>query len=185
MKKATLILMLLAGLTVAGLQPAGAALFQQNFTLEITANNGGLYEPGVGDIFSGFFIWDDATLAGGVADIVNAAISGVPGTVFDDTFSDLNLDFLAPSTVEFDGGGSIVDFSIFWYDYANDYGGDILYGLIPDQFVGYQILDPTGSPVVDEQIFGSVALVPVPAAVWLLGSGLLGLLGLKKRFNRG
>jgi hypothetical protein len=26
--------------------------------------------------------------------------------------------------------------------------------------------------------------VPVPAAVWLLGSGLLGLMGLRRRFSR-
>ncbi|MEQ1638592.1 MAG: PEP-CTERM sorting domain-containing protein [Methylococcales bacterium] len=30
---------------------------------------------------------------------------------------------------------------------------------------------------------GDVAVVPVPPAVWLLGSGLLGLLGLRRRGN--
>jgi hypothetical protein len=31
---------------------------------------------------------------------------------------------------------------------------------------------------------GEVAPVPVPAAVWLLGSGLLGLVGLRKKIRK-
>lgn len=184
MKRTTLIFMLLAGLLAAGVGPAGAALLQQNFALEILANTGGVYEPGVGDVFNGYFIWDDSTLAGGIAEIVSADILAVPGTVFDDTFSAANLDFLAPSTVEFDGGGNIVDFSIFWYDYAMDYGGDIVYSDTPNQFIGY-LITGGASPTVDNQIFGAITLapIPVPAAVWLLGSGLLGLLGLKRRLS--
>lgn len=184
MKKLTLTLLLMSGLLIAGMQPAGAALIQEDYTLEITANLGGVFEPSPGDTFDFYFIWDDFTLAGGFADIVEAAILGVPGTVFGDTFSSSNQDFFAPSTVQVDTFGNITDFSIFWYDYATNYGGDFFYSQIPDQFIGYQVLDPWGTPVVDNQIFGSLQAVPVPAAVWLLGSALLGLLGLKRRINK-
>ena len=35
----------------------------------------------------------------------------------------------------------------------------------------------------DERTYADFELVPIPAAVWLLGGGLIGLLGLRKRFK--
>ena len=38
-----------------------------------------------------------------------------------------------------------------------------------------------GAPRFDAAYFDNVAAVPVPAAVWLMGSGLLGLMGMRKK----
>jgi len=43
--------------------------------------------------------------------------------------------------------------------------------------------DPAGTYYFDS-ITGSVAPVPIPGAVWLLGSGLVGLVGLRKRTGK-
>jgi hypothetical protein len=40
-----------------------------------------------------------------------------------------------------------------------------------------------GYPSVDNMVINE-ALVPIPGAVWLLGSGLLGLAGLRRKFSR-
>jgi len=48
----------------------------------------------------------------------------------------------------------------------------------PDGWVPY---DLTNTPV---KIQGDVSSVPIPGAIWLLGSGLIGLVGLKKKFKK-
>jgi hypothetical protein len=36
----------------------------------------------------------------------------------------------------------------------------------------------------DARVYAKFAPVPVPAAVWLLGSGLIGLLGIRRKFKK-
>jgi hypothetical protein len=78
----------------------------------------------------------------------------------------INLDFV--SGVEFG-----VDLSLITdykpqmpsYDFASEYSCDF--------YNSFNIISVTG-----------VSIVPIPGAVWLLGSGLIGLVGLRKRFKK-
>jgi hypothetical protein len=54
---------------------------------------------------------------------------------------------------------------------------------------GFSGLDPSGNPFdLDQELFpaylASINQVPIPSAVWLFGSGLLGLVGLRRRIGR-
>jgi len=40
--------------------------------------------------------------------------------------------------------------------------------------------NPVGAPILDYEFEGT--MVPVPGAVWLLGSGLMGLVGIRRRY---
>lgn len=57
---------------------------------------------------------------------------------------------------------------------VNNVGGTVVPGLSP----GTLILDDFGTDVVRLHFVSSV---PVPPAVWLFGSGLLGLIGISRR----
>ena len=58
-----------------------------------------------------------------------------------------------------------------------DFSRDTTLGLMPAEVTGR---DATGAPVFSNgRVLSSV--VPVPAAVWLFGSGLLGLIGISRR----
>ena len=43
------------------------------------------------------------------------------------------------------------------------------------------LIDYEGFPVAESYAGVAANLVPIPGAVWLLGSGLVGLVGLKRR----
>lgn len=62
------------------------------------------------------------------------------------------------------------------------FGGDVVYtgGTLMGNLTGGRIEGTfTGSSLVAK--LGSVAVVPVPAAAWLFGSGLIGLIGIARR----
>lgn len=44
-----------------------------------------------------------------------------------------------------------------------------------------KVTDPDVFPFLDDGSFADFAVVPVPAAVWLFGSGMLGLIGVARR----
>ena len=46
---------------------------------------------------------------------------------------------------------------------------------------GSRTLDTTGTDLQVYAVWSPSAVVPVPAAVWLFGSGLLGLIGMARR----
>ena len=91
------------------------------------------------------------------------------------------------------GEGALIGDIGFWnvFGLASPNGVD-LYGVSrfevisidPTTGVGTSILDYSGSGLVDgygAAFITEAALVPIPAAVWLFGSGLLGLVGIARR----
>ncbi len=53
----------------------------------------------------------------------------------------------------------------------------------PDMFSSGTIGDNSSNSVIRVSFSDSVTAVPVPAAAWLFGSGLIGLMGMRKRLN--
>ena len=49
-------------------------------------------------------------------------------------------------------------------------------------FFGGSLASGTGDLLVDN--FGTVAAVPIPGAVWLLGTGIIGLVGIRRKFKK-
>ena len=140
------------------------------------------------DVSSGsiFVTWDstDMTLTSSLADIAaSAGTNGFPldfgvntittsgslttlsatfatfGTVFGPTFDFFSMDFVAISPP----GSSILDIGIGAHGDWQDGAGVAILGV---NYVGAQV---------------NVNAVPVPAAVWLFGSGLIGLVGIARR----
>jgi hypothetical protein len=65
--------------------------------------------------------------------------------------------------------GGFVEQSLFWYDSANSIASGVKVATIRTLADGTSTINPSA--------------VPVPAAVYLLGSGLLGLVGLRRRIS--
>ncbi len=76
---------------------------------------------------------------------------------------------------------TVLDFGL---DFGTDgtFGGDVLYtgGSLQGLLMGGRIEGAFSTLGVVAKL-GEVAVVPVPAAVWLFGSGLLGLVGIARR----
>ena len=72
--------------------------------------------------------------------------------------------------------------------YLWDPGLSEFFGFFDDSGMGIKSVAITGSnvhdwsPIIDDLTFGT-QVVPIPSAVWLLGTGLLGLVGLRKKFK--
>jgi hypothetical protein len=76
-------------------------------------------------------------------------------------------------------------------------GGDVSYsfgllvntpqffGVISTDYFDNVTFDASGGPLVgfDALSFGEGAVVPIPGAVWLLGTGLIGLIGARRKFK--
>jgi len=116
-------------------------------------------------------------------------------------FEPISLQFVSPNTTTHaittkigawnDPTGSLIQLSVF------DINGNLLESIQADQgfFIGISnplIASATFSYVstqsvngfsLDDVTFGSVSAVPLPAAVWLFGSGLIGLVCAAKRKN--
>lgn len=70
------------------------------------------------------------------------------------------------------------------WDGGTTYFGDFAYELTstPDTYlIGFLGQEVTGGPLLGYTLAVDVAPVPVPAAVWLFGTGLLGLVGVARR----
>lgn len=103
----------------------------------------------------------------------------------------LNIDS-APNVLGVYGSDPQMDWQISWFDYVSH--GENWYTDVYDLTLwpnpSYEVIDVgnqfgpvlVSQVVVDTWCVGGPA-VPVPAAIWLLGSGLIGLLGLRRKFR--
>lgn len=98
--------------------------------------------------------------------LIPASTLGMSGTF---SFAGMSEDFVLPGLLSFDNNSS----------------GLSLIGFTSDtSFNQIEINDRTTSLVIDNFIYTTNPAVPVPAAIWLLGSGLLGFLGGKRKFRK-
>lgn len=163
-----------------GVGSAQAAMV--NFTLTgsvVYADAGNGFGLNFGDPVTVVGTFDDSVLSGGTGSV---DFSGVPGNSFSITagsYSFTEADDITGGVYPslslngglFDDFNFLADIGSFGYfDSQLGYfdGDDDNYGLISGTWVDFSM-----TPVV----------VPVPAAVWLLGSGLLGLMGIARRKN--
>lgn len=159
---------------------AGTQAAQVNFTLTgevIYGDFGNLFGLGTGDPVSVVGTFDDSVLTGGTGTV---DFSGVPGNSFtvtagNYTFTEADditggvyplLALNAGAFVDFDFLADIGFFGYFDSQLGYFDGDDDNYGTISGTWTEFSM-----TPVV----------VPVPAAAWLLGSGLLGLAGIGRR----
>ena len=79
--------------------------------------------------------------------------------------------------------------SVEWITYAGEWviPGDILQSITADGTVVVEVDLYDGVQLIDPDSFVQVTLtydaVPIPSAILLLGGGLLGMLGIRRRFN--
>ena len=137
-------------------------------------------DPGIGLWKAGFNLdFNPATLAASnyaeVPEWVSYAANGSGISAGNVKFNGQYNDFITPSS------GAIITFQLTCLALGSD---DILFsdwGTGPDWAIdivhGGAIIDD----IVDFCTIATVNNVPIPGAVWLLGSGLIGLVGLRRR----
>jgi len=146
--------------------------FNNSFTAESTGpaayDKGSLSEHNEGFKFSGY---DGFTIAVAANDIVNFSFSSINTTALNpvDNFTNTNLQGLG---ILFDSGqsGTLQQVLVGYDDQIYNDDNDFEDMLIRADF-------RPGLPVSDV----SVSIVPLPAAAWLFGAGLIGLIGFAKR----
>lgn len=152
-----------------------------NFTLTgetIYADAGNLFGLSNGSLITVAGTFDDSVLIGGLGTVYfDPDNSGNTFTITAGNFSYTNADddsyaFGGYPTLDFSGGPlPTLD---FWHTGSTDFISQI------GQFDGY---DGITSPGTVSGVWTQFEMtpVPVPAAVWLFGSGLLGLVGIARR----
>jgi hypothetical protein len=178
---------------------AQAATFEYNWVGEVTSNNGaGLLPVDIGGSLGGFFLADDggdgAIADGDIDNTLNYAGSTYcvnnPGNCSASRFAVFNLNGSPafPAIREGSASGS----SLTTDALGNITGGSVtIDAKVPTGTLGNLTIDATAGTWAFE-IFGNdvaqgtgafeaVAAVPVPAAAWLFGSALLGLVGVGRR----
>ena len=98
--------------------------------------------------------WSEGDLGGGVINLAELSL-------LDDL--SFQLDSFTLATLTFEGAGV---------------------GISPLSFSDVDLGDELGDPIGVFMENGSVNVVPVPAAIWLFGSGLIGLAGVRRKFKK-
>ncbi len=181
-KLKTILLVSIFALT-AGAGAVQAALVDFTLTGTVgTADAGNGFGLNINDSITVTGIFDDSVLAGtGAEGVVFSAVSG----------NSLNISaglvsFTEADDVDYSLGSSptlnFVDGSFAGFDYAANFGA---YGFFNSTGLSIDSGDNNPFPgtkfVTGTWTDYSVSAVPVPAAVWLFGSGLLGLAGVARR----
>lgn len=163
-----------------GVGSAQAALVNFTLTGEVVyADVGNGFGLNGGDAVSVVGTFDDSVLSGGTGTVSFASGSGNSFTVTAGSYSFTEADdvsggvypTLALNSGMFDDFNFLANIGSFGYfDSQLGFfdGDDDNYGVISGTWVDFSM-----TPVV----------VPVPAAVWLFGTGLLGLVGIARRKN--
>jgi hypothetical protein len=135
----------------------------------------------------------DTTMGNGIGDVYDYDANGNPVLLFSDPGTVGTIDYLAHAG-SVDGGttsASLPDYYLVpgWYTLV--IGGSCYTCQIPD-VEDYDLTDPAQAALFDQREIDAydtrgfsasltVTSVPVPAATWMMGSGLLGLLGFSRR----
>ena len=143
---------------------AHSALVNFNLTGEIdSATVGNPFGLTDTDTISAFAVFDDSLIASGLVDFSDPSIA-MTITVGSETYTDAE-EFLGGASLYFSGG------AFNGLDYS---ATDLTFDSFNFSFVSTGQLAGTWTTA-------TISPVPVPAAAWLFGSGLLGLVGLARR----
>lgn len=153
---------------------------EDGYTINSTLGNGEIYDY----LVAGNVLGHDAP--------GNATITITNGGLF--TFDSIDVGFfnfialpLPPSPVVITGLNGLTTIGVEVFNPANGslstHLATALAGLAIDTLIielGAAVVGPT---VIDNIVLGDVSAVPVPAAVWFLGSALMGLLAYRKKMT--
>jgi hypothetical protein len=141
-----------------------------------------------GTVGSGSFSYDDADITGFGTETISAASSSltVEFTIFGQTFTDTddvgNISTGSPDLKLVDGVPVFLDFLM---SEVPDPPDNNVIAINEPGVIYIDTWDPSGENL--SQLGDgfatevSVGVVPIPAAVWLFGSGLIGLIGIARR----
>lgn len=174
---------IIVSLTVLfGISSANAALIDFTLNGDVdSADAGNIFNVTVDSTITATGSFDDSLLTGGTGAISNLSIT-VGALSFDDS-----MDVWGGGLITLTGSGSLSEFiyeadagvnssSAFFDSFFTSFTGSAFNG--PKDKGSNTELTIAGT--WDTSSF-NVAVVPVPAAIWLFGSGLLGLAGMARR----
>lgn len=163
-------LALMAGISVAHAAPVSFSLVG-NVDYADFGNDFGL---ATNDDISGIGSYDDSSLTGiGTESILFSGGNTLSLTVGSESFT--QADDLTPASLVFDGG-------VFQYlSFSGDAFSFGFFDSYPCGATCFEGEDDNFNIIEGTWTSFTTTVVPVPAAVWLFGSGLLGLAGLARR----
>ena len=174
--------------TIVRFLVALTALFSFSANSDIVTHNltGTIVTPGdyFGETGTGSFSYDDALITGVELESIDSFSSlSVDFTIFGQTFNE-NDDLSGSPTLTFNNGAPIhLDFLISEIPEPPDDINAI--DINEPGLITIDVFDPPSGnlrPVTDGfEVDVSIEAVPVPAAVWLFGSGLIGLIGIARK----
>ena len=167
---------LASGLLLAGSINANAALIEFTLSGDVMGGDAtNIFNLSAGDTITATGSFDDSLLSGGTGAVTNLLI-----TVGDLTF-DNSMDAAGSGEITLSGSGALTDLTFE----ANEgqLGSLANFDSFLTSFTGSALSAAPGrlDLINGQWDTSSFTVVPVPAAVWLFGSGLLGLVSLARR----